>query len=231
MLYSQPHPDGYAYTLAARPDFGFAQVQLKAGQMIKAEASAMATMDTNIKTKTRLKGGFGRILSGESLFINEFTAEGGPGEIGFAPGLPGDIEHIYLENETIYLQNSGYVASSPEINVETKWQGLAKGFFAKDGLFLIKCSGTGDLFFSTNGAMIEIDVRDEYIVDNAYMVAFTEGLDYEIRKIGGLKSLFLSGEGLVCHFRGQGKLWIQTRQIPAFSSWVYPYRPTKKSND
>ena len=208
MLYSQPHPDGYAYTLAARPDFGFAQVQLKAGQMIKAEASAMATMDTNIKTKTRLKGGFGRILSGESLFINEFTAEGGPGEIGFAPGLPGDIEHIYLENETIYLQNSGYVASSPEINVETKWQGLAKGFFAKDGLFLIK-----------------------YIVDNAYMVAFTEGLDYEIRKIGGLKSLFLSGEGLVCHFRGQGKLWIQTRQIPAFSSWVYPYRPTKKSND
>jgi len=227
MICSQPHPDGYDYEFACKPDFGYATVNLKANQTIKIEASAMATMDTNIKMKTKMKGGLGRMFTGESLFINEFTAQNGPGEIGIAPGAPGDIEHVYLENETIYLQNSGFVAASPDLNVETKWQGLVKGFFGRDGLFLIKVSGTGSLFFSTYGAMIPIDVDGEQIVDNAYMVAFTEGLEYENRRIGGLKSLFFSGEGFVCHYRGKGRLWIQTRQVPAFGRWVLPYRPVK----
>jgi uncharacterized protein (TIGR00266 family) len=188
----------------------------------------MATMDTNVRMKTKFKGGLGRFLTGESLFINEFTAENGPGEIGIAPGAPGDIEHVYLENETIFLQNSGYVASHPDVEIETKWQGLAKGFFGGDGLFLIRCSGVGDLFFSTYGAMIPIEVDGEHVVDNSYMVAFTEGLDYTIEKVGGYKSLFFSGEGFVCRYRGKGKLWLQTRQVPSFASWIHPYRRAKR---
>ena len=78
--------------------------------------------------------------------------------------------------------------------------------------------------------MIEIDVQGEYVVDTGYIVAFTEGLDYKVQSVGGYKSLFLSGEGLVCRFSGSGKLWIQTRQVPSFSSWVNPFRPVKKSN-
>ena len=230
MQISESHPSGYKYEFAAKPDFGFVTVNLNAGETIKVEASAMATMDTNINMKTKMKGGLGRMLSGENLFINEFTAENGPGEIGIAPGSPGDIEHVYLENETIFLQNSGFVACSPDLKVETKWQGLMKGFFNSDGLFLIKVSGTGDLFFSTYGAMIPIDVDGEYICDNSFMVAFTEGLDYNVEKLGSYKSLFFSGEGLVSRFRGQGKLWMQTRQVPAFGSWIWPYRPTKNNN-
>lgn len=227
---SEPHPDSYQFEFINRPDFGFANVQLAADQTIKVEASAMATMDTNVRMKTKFKGGLGRFLTGESLFINEFTAENGPGEIGIAPGAPGDIEHVYLENETIFLQNSGYVASHPSVGIETKWQGLMKGFFGGDGLFLIKCSGVGDLFFSTYGAMIPIEVDGEYVVDNSYMVAFTEGLDYTIEKVGGYKSLFFSGEGLVCRYRGQGRIWLQTRQVPSFASWIYPYRRAKRGN-
>lgn len=227
----EPHPDGYAFDFAARPDFGFATVQLKANETIKVEASAMATMDTNIKMKTRMKGGLGRLITGESLFINEFTAEQGPGEIGIAPGSTGDIEHVYLDNETIYLQNSGYVASSPGVELNTKWQGLMKGFFSGEGLFLIKCSGKGNLFFSTYGAMIPIDVDGEHIVDNNYIVAFTEGLDYKVESIGGYKSLFFSGEGLVTRFRGRGRLWIQTRQVPSFAAWIRPFRRVKRSRN
>jgi len=227
---TEPHPNGYTFDFAARPDFGFATVQLKSGETIKVEASAMATMDTNIKMKTRIKGGLGRLITGESIFINEFTAIDGPGEIGIAPGNTGDIEHVYLENETVYLQNSGYVASSPDIELKTKWQGLMKGFFSGEGLFLIKCSGTGDLFFSTYGAMISVDVDGDYIVDNNYIVAFTEGLDYKIDYIGGYKSLFFSGEGLVTRFSGRGRLWIQTRQVPSFAAWLNPFRRIRKSN-
>lgn len=220
----------YSYRFDARPDFSFLTVQVAQNQTVKVEASAMAAMSTNMKMKTKMKGGFSRFLTGESLFINEFTADGGPGEISIAPGSPGDMDHVYLENDTMYLQNSAYVASSMSVNVESKWQGLVKGFFSGESLFLIRCSGTGDLWFNTFGALIEIDVAGSYVVDTSYIVAFTEGLTYSVGPVGGYKSLFLSGEGLVCRFSGNGKLWIQTRQIPAFGSWVFPFRPQKKKS-
>jgi uncharacterized protein (TIGR00266 family) len=229
-IQKDPGPTGLDYRFDCKPDFSFLTVQIPAGETLKVEASAMATMDTNIKMKTKMKGGFRRLLTKESLFINEFTAENGPGEIGIAPGSPGDMDHVQLQGSTIFLQNSAYVCSTLGVNLETKWQGLTKGFFSGEGLFLIKCSGTGDLWFSTYGAMIPIDVDGEYVVDNHYIVAFEETLDYTIGRVGGYKSLFFSGEGLTCHFRGYGRVWIQTRQVPAFSSWVYPFRPSKKND-
>jgi uncharacterized protein (TIGR00266 family) len=221
----------YEYRVEAQPDFSFLTVRLQPNQLIKVEASAMATMDTNLRMKTKMRGGLGRLLTGESLFINEFTAENGPGEIGIAPGAPGDMDHVYLSNgETIFLQNTAYVASSPGVTLETKWQGFIKGFFSGESLFLIKCSGQGDLWFNTFGGMIPIDVNGYYIVDTGHIVAFTSGLDYQVGRIGGYKSLFFSGEGLVCRFSGVGRLWIQTRKINAFTRWVYPYRRAKSSN-
>ncbi len=219
----------YKYQIDCKPDFSLLTVEIPANQKLKVEASAMATMDTNIKMKTKLKGGFGRFLTGENIFINEFTADKRSGEIKIAPGPSGDMDHVYLNNETIYLQNSAFVASGMDVKVETKWQGLMKGFFSGESLFLIRCSGVGDLWFNTYGALIEMEVNGDYVVDTGHIVAFTEGLDYNIRKVGGYKSLFFSGEGLVCRFSGEGKIWIQTRQLPAFSSWIYPFRPAKKN--
>lgn len=219
---------GMTHTIEGRPDYSYLTVQIPPDQTIKVEASAMATMDTNVKMKTKLKGGFGRFLTGESLFVNEFTAQHGPGEIGIAPGTPGDLMHQYLDGDTIFLQNSAYVASSMEVELETKWQGMIKGFFSGESLFLIRCSGVGDLWFNTYGAIIEIDVAGDYVVDTGNIVAFTEGLDYDISKVGGYKSLFFSGEGFVCRFSGKGKVWIQTRSASAFTSWAHFYRPVGK---
>jgi uncharacterized protein (TIGR00266 family) len=217
----------YDYRIECRPDFAFLTVQIPRDKMLKVEASAMATMDTHIEMKTRMKGGLGRLLTKESLFVNEFTAVGGPGEIKIAPGPPGDLEHLALSGETVFLQGSSYVASTPEVTVETKWQGLMKGFFSGESLFLIRCSGTGDLWFNTYGAILEIDVSGDYVVDTGHIVAFTDGLDYSVSKVGGYKSLFLSGEGFVCRFQGEGKVWIQSRKAPAFIWWANAYRPVK----
>ena len=218
----------FRYTIDGRPDFAFLTVEVPAGRMLKVEASAMAAMSSNMKMKTKMRGGLSRFLTGESIFLNEFTADGGTGEIQVAPGSPGDLDHVTLDNQVIYLQSSAFVAAGAGVNVESKWQGLMKGFFSGEGLFLIRCSGKGDLWFNTYGAMIRMDVTEEYVVDTNYVVAFTEGLQYDVQRVGGYKSLFFSGEGLVCRFRGQGTLWIQTRQIPAFATWVWPFRPKKK---
>jgi len=225
-----PQPSEYESRIEARPDFSFLTVRLQTGQTLKVEASAMATMDTNLRMKTKMRGGLGRFLTGESLFINEFTAQNGPGEIGIAPGSPGDMDHVSLkEGEVIFLQNTAYVASSPSVTLETKWQGLVKGLFSGESLFLVKCTGPGDLWFNTFGGMIAIDVDGRYTVDTGHIVAFSSSLDYRVGRIGGYKSLFFSGEGLVCHFSGTGRLWIQTRKIGAFARWVFPFRRTKRS--
>ncbi len=230
MTANQQQAQGLQHRIECRPDFSFLTVQLPAGETLKVEASAMATMDTNIGMKTKFKGGFGRLLTGESMFINEFTAQNGPGEIGIAPAAAGDMEHRYLNGDVIYLQNSAFVASGMGVNVETKWQGLVKGFFSGESLFLIRCSGTGDLWFNTYGAIVEIDVSGNYVVDTGHVVAFTDGLDYHVSRIGGYKSLFFSGEGFVCRFSGCGRVWIQTRKVPAFVSWLHPFRRMQKSN-
>lgn len=220
---------GFDFHFDGKPDYGFITVQIPAGQKIKVEAAAMASMDTNIEMKTKLKGGFSRFLSGESLFINEFSANNGPGQIQIAPASPGDVEHVYLNNETIFLQNTAFVAAGEGVNVESKWQGFTKGFFSGESFFLIRCSGQGDLWFNSYGGIIPIDVEEGYVVDTGHIVAFTEGLEYSISKVGGYKSLFFSGEGLVCRFSGKGRVWIQTKKIQPFISWIHPFRP-KKSN-
>ncbi|MBI34831.1 MAG: TIGR00266 family protein [Flavobacteriales bacterium] len=220
----------FDFEYAGKPDYGFITVKIPSNQTLKVEASAMATMDTNIVMKTKLKGGFSRIFQGESLFINEFKAQNSSGELGIAPASPGDVEHVYLNNEAIYLQSSAFVASGTNVEAKTKFQGLVKGFFSGESLFLIKCVGEGDLWFNSYGGIIPIDVEDDYVVDTGHIVAFTDGLDYSIKSVGGYKSLFFSGEGLVCKFSGKGKVWIQTRKVKSFAWWVHPFR-RKKSKD
>lgn len=221
----------FEYVLDGKPDFAYVTVQVPGEQTLKVEASAMATMSTNMKMKTKFKGGLSRFLTRESIFINEFTARGGPGEIGIAPGAPGDLVHYYVDDsEQIYLQSSAFVASGMGVEVDSEWQGC-KGFFSGESLFLVRCAGQGDLWFNTYGAIIEIDVSSNYVVDTGHIVAFTSGLQYNVTSVGNMKSLFFSGEGLVCRFTGQGRLWIQTRQLPSFAWWINPYRRMEKSNN
>ncbi len=217
----------YRFDISHKPDYSFLTVEIPSGQTLKVEASAMATMDTNIQMKTKFKGGLGRFITGESIFINEFTAQNGSGEMTIAPSAPGDMEHVYLNHETIFLQNKAFVAADPALQIETKWQGLVRGFFSGESLFLIKVSGLGDLWFNSYGGIIPIDVKDAYVVDTGHIVAFTEGLTYTVNRIGGYKSLFFSGEGFVCRFSGEGRVWIQTRKIQPLLSFLHPFRPTK----
>lgn len=223
---SQP----FQHRIEMQPDFAWLTVQIPAGRTLKVEASAMATMDTNLKMTTKARGGLARLLTGESIFINEFKAEGGAGQLAIAPGPPGDLAYHRLEGGTLYLASSAFLASDPEINLESKWQGLTKGFFSGTNLFLLRASGTGDLWFNTFGALVPVDVDGEYVVDTGHIVAFTDGLEYGVQSVGGYKSLFFSGEGLVCRFRGRGRVWLQTRRLAAFASWVWPFRPQKKND-
>ena len=195
----------------------------------------MVSMSSSIAMQTAIKGGLlsglkRSVLGGESFFINTFKASA-QGEVTFAPPLPGDIVHMHVSGTTMYAQSTSYLASSPQLTVDTKWSG-AKGFFSKEGPFLLKISGSGDLFLSSYGAIHEVTIPagDSYVVDNGHMVAFDEGVSYKVRRVGGMKSTLFSGEGLVCEFTGPGRVFLQTRSEDAFLSWLIPHLPKSRSN-
>lgn len=230
--------DPYDFVISQRPDYALVSLKLKQGQQIFVEPSAMATMSPNLHLKAGFKGGFkrtlGRAFGGESMIINTFTAQDGPATLDLAAGQPGDAEHYRLDGNTLYLQRGAYLANGPGVEVSGKWQG-AKGFFSGEGLVLLKASGTGDLFFTSYGALMPIDVDGEYIVDTGYIAAFEDTLQYRVSMLPGrslgskFKAFFFGGEGFVCRFSGKGKVWIQTRAVHPFLNFVQPYRPARNS--
>lgn len=226
----------FDFRVENNPSYASLIVKLPPKQTLLVEAGAMAAMDANIEMKSKMRGGLmkglGRMLSGESLFISEFTSQGTTGEIYISPGVPGDITHYQLDgSKGLMVQSSGFVASSPTVDLDTKFQGL-KGFFTGESIFFLRASGEGDFWFSSYGAIIEIPVEGDYVVDTGYIVAFEETLNYNVEMIGGLsfrglRTGILGGEGLVCRFSGSGKLWVQSRNLFPLMNFLYPFRPVK----
>jgi uncharacterized protein (TIGR00266 family) len=215
------------------PDFGVVKITFDyVGEQISTEAGAMVAKDSSVDMQTNLQGGIGsamkrRLLHGESLFQNSFTATAPGQTLYIAPPSEGCVETLVLEpGKEIYLQSGAYLASTPGLALDTKWQG-SKGFFA-GGLFLLRAYGQGQIWFSSYGALHTIDIDKAfpgYVCDNSHLVGFTHGLHYDVRKLGGLKSLFFSGEGLVCEFSGEGRLWLQTKSPNALAHFLHPFRP------
>lgn len=234
-----PNTDRYRYNLQHSPSYALLEVELRARQSILVEASAMATMDTSLEMKSRLKGGLmkglGRALAGESLFINEFTAQARGGTLRIAPPIPGDVSHYALDGQKgLIVQSGGFVACSPAIELDMQFQGL-RGFVSGESLFMLRASGQGDLWFSSYGGILEIPISGEYVIDTGYIVAFEDTLDYNVEVISGLSfrglaTGLLGGEGLVCRLRGEGRAWIQSRQLFNLLNFLYRFRPQKSSD-
>ena len=223
------------HQLIDTPDFGMLQITFdEAGESIVAESGAMVAMDTGIDMKTSMRGGLlaaakRKLLGGESLFQNTFTSKGAGQRLFLAPGPEGDLRAMNLQaGETFFLQSGAYVAHvGDQLNLDTKFGGV-KGFFGGVGMFMLKVTGPGTVYYCSYGALHEVDVPPEgYTIDNAHLVGFTDGLQFNVRKFGGFRGLFFSGEGLVCDFTGAGKVYLQTRNPGSLAAFLHPFRPVK----
>lgn len=222
------------HSITHRPSFALLEVDLDAGESIKAEAGAMVSHTDGIEITTHrgddgLLGAVKRtVLGEESFFQNTFTAAE-RGHVTLAPPIPGDVIRHDLNDETLYVQSGSYLAADESIAIDTDFGG-AKTLFGGEGLFLLRLSGTGPTFLSSYGAIEEktLDPGDRYVVDTGHVVAFEESLDFSVERVGGLKSTLFSGEGLVCTFEGSGRLWLQSRSQDAFLAWLIPKLPTDR---
>ena len=221
------------YDIVSAPSYSLVELSLNQGESVVVEPGAMAWMDTSIKPKTEMKGGFfagiKRRFAGESFFLNTYTAEGGSGTIGIAPGYSGDIIVKELNDETLYMERGAYLCHVGNIQTSATWEGFA-GTFA-EGMFGLRVSGTGLLFFGSYGDIQEIEVKGSYTVDNGYAVAWEQSLDYSIGRSGRSIRSFLFSDQLICHYHGSGKLWVQTRSPRNLAAWVHPFRRVRQKSD
>ena len=224
---------GYSYEVLHQPSFSLAVVKLQPEQSIQAEAGAMVSMSANIDLQSQMKGGlFGaikRAAGGESAFVSTFTARGGAGEVTFAPGTPGDIAAIEMNNQSFFVQSSSYLAGDSSLTVDTKWGG-AKSFFGGEGLFVLLVQGQGLLLVSSFGAIHRkrLQPGERYVVDTGHLVAWEGTTQYTLRKAAaGFFRSMMSGEGIVAEFMGPGELLIQTRNLAALAGLLKPFFPSQ----
>jgi len=220
------------YRILAQPTYGLVEVDLEVGEEIVAESGAMAWMTDAVRTETSTRGGVltglkRKVLSGESFFQNTYRAENAPGTIGLAPGSSGDVVPFALDGELL-LERGAYLASESGVQCDSRWQGL-KGLF-NEGLFILRVTGSGLLFFHSYGCVHEIEVDGEYTVDNGYAVAWEPTLDFRLTRARRIRS-FLFGDQLILRFSGHGRLWVQSRSPQTLANWVHPFRRVQRRNN
>jgi uncharacterized protein (TIGR00266 family) len=214
--------------LLYQPDSAIARVTLNAGEELVAQAGAMIAMSGYVNASTTLRqgkgggiaGGLKRMLAGESLFLSVFRSPTDGNEVWLAPKLLGDLLIYEMTGQDLIVQATSYLACSSEVDINVGFQGL-KSLFSGESIFWLTISGYGLVLLTSFGGIYEIPVDGEYIVDTGHIVAFERSLDFSITKPGSSwLGAFLGGEGLVCRFRGKGKIYCQTHNPGAFGSLV-----------
>ena len=223
-------------TIEFSPAYTMLTLQLDPGERVKAEPGAMVAQK-GVEMETGmggggLFGGFKRMLGGESFFVNTFTAGPTGGWVSISPPIPGDIHSMPLQpGENLFLQGSSFLACTENVQTDTQFQGL-KGVFSGESLFFLRAfaqGAGGTVFFDSYGAIkkLDVDSGEELVVDTGHVVAFTDGVEYSIGKVGGIRSLIAGGEGLVMKFRGRGQVWVQSRNMLGLAERLIPFLPKK----
>jgi len=196
------------------------EITLNKDESITAEAGALVFMQGDIQIDTKMRSGILKavkfsLLGNESFFVNKYTAKHDGCVLGLTGPPVGDIVDIPISSNSGFIVQSGsYIASTPGVEIDTKWQGFTKGIFGSE-LFMLKATGEGRVFCNAYGGIIQKQVLpgEKFILDNYHLVALSIDSDYQVTKFGGLKNTILGGEGLVTKISGPATVYFQTKNL------------------
>jgi uncharacterized protein (TIGR00266 family) len=232
---------GLTHQITHGPSFAMLRVDLQPGQVLISEAGSMVARHSHVGMEVKMNAGknagclgglwalciafIRKIIGGETFFVNHFSAPQ-PGSVWIAPTMSGQISHRRLvPGQKLVLSSGAYLASSGDIEVSMKFGGLSS-ILAKEGAFMLEVSGNGDLWFTSYGGIQAIDINGPYMVDNGHLVGYEGQLTMSVRSAGGgMLGMLASGEGLVCEFNGQGRIYIQSRNLSSLVGWLTPLMP------
>ncbi len=215
-----------------------ARVRLKTGQEVYAEAGRMVYKTANVAWESRMSGAtlgekligaFKRTIAGESLFMTNFRADGSGGEVGFAGAYPGRIKAFELApGQCVLAQRDAFLFAQPTVQFNVALvKRLGAGFFGGEGFILEKFTGPGTVFIHSGGDFVEFNLTPGQIlqVDTGCIVAFDEGVDYDIQLVGNIKTAIFGGEGLfLATLRGPGHVVLQSLTLQRMRRELAPNR-------
>ena len=210
------------------------------GQTLCTQSGAMSWMSPNMQMQTNSGGGIkkalGRLFSGDSIFMNEYTPQGGNGMIAFASSFPGSIIPFEITNGNgIIVQKSGFLAMEKGLDLSVFFQkSLGRGFFGGEGFIMQRISGEGTAFVEIDGYCKEYTLAagESIIVDTGYLAAMSETCTMDIQTVKGIKNALFGGEGIInTRITGPGKVYIQSMPIINTAQRLIPYLPQPSSND
>ena len=226
-------------------DLQVVEVELDPQEVVIAEAGAMNWMEEGIQFEARMGDGskpdqgiLGKLLDvgkravmGESLFLTHFTnQETGKKKVAFAAPYPGKIIAIDMSQmgELICQKDSFLCAAfGTEINIAFHRR-IGAGFFGGEGFILQRLLGDGMAFIHAGGTVVQKELNNETLrVDTGCLVAFTPGIDYNIERAGGLKSMFFGGEGLfLTTLSGTGRVYLQSMPFSRLADRIIQSAPS-----
>ncbi len=211
-----------------QPSFAVARLEMGPNEKVRAESGALMATTPTVAVAAKAEGGMLKslkraALGGESFFITSYTASEMGGWVDVAAFLPGDIKVVDVNpGQAWFVQKGSWLASAEQVTVDTKWGGF-KNMFGSEGGFILRAEGQGQMVLAAYGAIEvwELQAGQTVTLDTGHMVAYTENVDMQIRKVtGGLVQTFKSGEGLVFDFTGPGQLLVQTRNPNEFLGFI-----------
>lgn len=208
---------------------------LEENEMMITEKGAMSWMSPNMKMETHGGGVgkmFGRMLSGESMFVNNYTAMGGKGLIAFASSFPGDIVAMEITpDKPMVCQKSAFLASTAGIELSVFFQKrVGSALFGGEGFIMQKLSGNGVVFVEFDGSIKEytLEAGQSIVVDTGYLAAMDATCSLEIQSVPGLKNMMFGGEGVFnTVVKGPGRVYLQTMPICQMAGSIRPFIPSK----
>ncbi|WP_101759977.1 TIGR00266 family protein [Oceanicoccus sp. KOV_DT_Chl] len=227
-------------------DMQMVEVELDAGETVIAEAGAMTYMQGGITFETKMGDGskadqgvigklFGagkRLLTGESLFLTHFSNSGhGKQQVAFAAPFPGSIVAVNLAEfgGGLICQKDSFLAAALGTKVDIAFnKRIGSGFFGGEGFVLQRMEGDGMAFMHAGGTVVRKDLNGETLyLDTGCLVAFSAGIDYDIKMVSGLKSLFFGGEGIcLATLTGKGAVWIQSLPFSRLADRIIAHAPS-----
>jgi len=222
------------------------EIELDPSETVIAEAGALMYLEDGIDFKTKFgdgstpKEGFfkkllsagGRLLMGESLFITHFTNQGHKkARVAFAAPFPGSILPINLQNlgGKIICEKDAFLCAAKGTKLSIHFnKKFGSGLFGGEGFILQKLEGDGMAFIHAGGMVIRRELRGEKLrIDTGCVVAFTDGINFDIQFVPGLKSMFFGGEGLfLATLQGTGTVWLQSLPFSRFCDRVVQHAPS-----
>lgn len=211
--------------------------QLKNGEQMRTEKGSMVWMSPNMKMET--SGGgvgkmFARAFSGESMFQNIYTAQGGEGMIAFGSSFPGRIMALDIApGREMVMQKRAFLASEMGVELSIHFNKKAStGFFGGEGFIMQKLSGQGTAFVELDGELVEYGLApgQQMVVDTGNVAGFEATVNISVESVKGFKNKMLGGEGFFnTILTGPGKIWLQTMSIENVANAIRPFIPTGNS--